>query len=139
MVSHRDGTRCDPLTISDAHSRYLLRCQIVGKTDTVHVEAIFDAAFHEYGLPEVIHTDNGAPFASCAPAGLSRLSMRWVKFGITPEPSRPVSPQDNGRHERMHLTLKQDRFGHRQKPRANSRKFLLVSSTPIIRSARMRL
>jgi putative transposase len=103
-----DGTRCDPLTISDAHSRYLLRCQIVGKTDTLHVEAIFDAAFHEYGLPQVIHTDNGAPFASCAPAGLSRLSMRWVKLGITPERSRPASPQDNGRHERMHLTLKQD-------------------------------
>ena len=94
--------------ITDAHSRYLLRCQIVPKTDTAHVEAIFDAAFREYGLPQVIHTDNGAPFASRAPAGLSRLSMRWVKLGILPERSRPASPQDNGRHERMHLTLKQD-------------------------------
>jgi transposase InsO family protein len=103
-----DGTRCDPLTITDAHSRYLLCCQIAAKTDTVHVEALFDAAFREYGLPEVIHTDNGAPFASRAPGGLSRLSMRWVRLGIVAERSRPSSPQDNGRHERMHRTLKQE-------------------------------
>ena len=103
-----DGTRCDPLTITDAHSRYLLCCQIAAKTDRSHVEALFDAAFREYGLPEVIHTDNGAPFASRAPGGLSRLSMRWVRLGITAERSRPGSPQDNGRHERMHRTLKQE-------------------------------
>lgn len=102
-----DGTRCDPLTISDAHSRYLLRCHITPKADGVHVAAIFDAAFREYGLPLVIHTDNGVPFASRAPGGLSRVSMRWVKLGIVPERSRPASPQDNGRHERMHATLKQ--------------------------------
>jgi putative transposase len=102
-----DGARCDPLTITDAHSRYLLRCHITPKTDTVHVAAIFDAAFREYGLPLVIHTDNGVPFASVAPGGLSRVSMGWVKLGILPERSRPASPQDNGRHERMHSTLKQ--------------------------------
>ena len=102
-----DGTRCDPLTITDAHSRYLLRCQITPKADSIHVAAIFDAAFREYGLPLVIHTDNGVPFASCAPGGLSRVSMRWVKLGIVPQRSRPASPQDNGRHERMHSTLKQ--------------------------------
>jgi putative transposase len=102
-----DGTRCDPLTITDAHSRYLLRCHIVEKADTPHVAAIFDAAFREHGLPLVIHTDNGVPFASRAPGGLSRLSMRWVRLGIVPERSRPASPQDNGRHERMHSTLKQ--------------------------------
>jgi len=68
LVPHRDGTRCDPLTITDAHSRYLLRCHIVAKTDTTHVAAIFDAAFREHGLPLVIHTDNGVPFASRAPA-----------------------------------------------------------------------
>jgi putative transposase len=102
-----DRKRCDPLTITDAHSRYLLRCHITPKTDTVHVAAIFDATFHEYGLPLVIHTDNGVPFASVAPGGLSRVSMRWVKLGIVPERSRPASPQDNGRHERMHSTLKQ--------------------------------
>ena len=103
-----DGTRCDPLTITDAHSRYLLCCQIAAKTDTVHVEALFDAAFREYGMPAVIHTDNGAPFASRAPGGLSRLSMRWVRLGIVAERSRPGSPQDNGRYERMHRTLKQE-------------------------------
>lgn len=103
-----DGTRCDPLTITDAHSRYLLCCQIAAKTDRTHVEALFDAAFREYGMPRVIHTDNGAPFASRAPGGLSRLSMRWVRLGIVAERSRPASPQDNGRHERMHRTLKQE-------------------------------
>lgn len=102
-----DGTRCDPLTIIDAHSRYLLRCHIVPKTDGTHVAAVFDAAFREFGLPRVIHTDNGVPFASRAPGGLSRLSMQWVRLGILPERSRPASPQDNGRHERMHSTLKQ--------------------------------
>jgi putative transposase len=102
-----DGTRCDPLTITDAHSRYLLRCQITAKTDTIHVAAIFDSAFREFGLPLVIHNDNGTPFASRAPGGLSRLSLPWVKLGILPERSRLASPQDNGRHERMHSTLKQ--------------------------------
>jgi putative transposase len=102
-----DGTRCDPLTITDAHSRYLLQCHITPKTDTIHVAALFDVAFRENGLPLVIHTDNGVPFASRAPGGLSRVSMRWVKLGIVPERSRPASPQDNGRHERMHSTLRQ--------------------------------
>ena len=114
-----DGKRCDPLTISDAHSRYLLRCQITPRADTIHVAAIFDAAFREHGLPLVIHTDNGVPFASCAPGGLSRVSMRWVKLGIVPQRSRPASPQDNGRHERMHSTLKQATL---QPPERNARR-----------------
>jgi len=75
------------------------RSRVMNRHAPTHVEALFDAAFREYGLPQVIHTDNGAPCASCASAGLSRLSMRWVKLGITPERSRPASPQDNGRHE----------------------------------------
>jgi len=102
-----DGTRCDPLTLTDAHTRFLLRCHIVPKTDGVHAAAIFDAAFRQYGLPRVIRTDNGTPFASRAPGGVSRLSIRWIKLGIVPERTRPASPQDNGRHERMHSTLKQ--------------------------------
>jgi putative transposase len=114
-----DGTRCDPLTITDAHSRYLLCCHIAAKTDTVHVEALFDAAFHEFGLPAVIHTDNGAPFASRAPGGLSRLSMRWIRLGIVAERSRPSSPQDNGRHERMPRSLKQETL---QPPSTNARR-----------------
>jgi putative transposase len=102
-----DGMRSDPLTLTDAFSRYLLRCHIVAKTDSAHVAAVFDAAFQEYGLPRVIRTDNGSPFASRAPGGLSRLSMRWIKLGIVAERTRPASPQDNGRHERMHRTLKE--------------------------------
>jgi transposase InsO family protein len=114
-----DGTRCDPLTITDAYSRFLLRCHISPKADGVHVAAVFDAAFREYGLPWVIHTDNGVPFASRAPGGLSRVSMQWVKLGIVPERSRPASPQDNGRHERMHSTLKQATL---QPPQRNPRR-----------------
>lgn len=104
----RDGTRIDPLTITDAHSRYLLRCQAVDKTDTARVQAIFEAAFREYGLPEAIRTDNGAPFASRALAGLSRLAVWWIKLGIVPERIEAGHPEQNGRHERMHRTLQQE-------------------------------
>ena len=104
----QDGERIDPLTISDACSRYLLRCQAVEKTDTPRVQAIFEAAFREYGLPDAIRTDNGAPFASCAIAGLSQLALWWMKLGIVPERIQPAHPEQNGRHERMHLTLQQE-------------------------------
>jgi transposase InsO family protein len=103
-----DGTRIDPLTISDAWSRYLLRCQAVEKTDTERVRAIFEAAFREYGLPAAIRTDNGTPFASSAVGGLSRLAVWWIKLGITPERIQAGHPEQNGRHERMHRTLKQE-------------------------------
>ena len=102
----QDGERCDPLTITDAYSRYLLRCRVVGKTDGIHVRGIFEAVFRECGLPEAIRTDNGAPFASPAPGGLSRLSMWWLKLGIRHERIEPGCPEQNGRHERMHRTLK---------------------------------
>ena len=101
-----DGQRIDPLTISDAHSRYLLRCQAVEKTNSARVQAIFEAAFREYGLPAAIRTDNGAPFASHAVAGLSRLAVWWIKLGIVPERIEAGHPEQNGRHERMHRTLK---------------------------------
>jgi transposase InsO family protein len=113
-----DGDRIDPLTISDACSRYLLRCQAVEKTDTERVRAIFETVFREVGLPEVIHTDNGAPFASPAVAGLSRLAIWWMKLGIVPERSEPGHPEQNGRHERMHRTLKQETTSP---PKANRR------------------
>jgi transposase InsO family protein len=103
-----DGTRIDPLTITDACSRYLLRSQAVEKTDTERVRAIFEAAFREYGLPEAIRTDNGAPFASSAVGGLSRLAVWWIKLGIVPERIEAGHPEQNGRHERMHRTLKLD-------------------------------
>ena len=104
----QDGTRIDPLTISDAYSRFLLRCQTVEKMDTERVRAIFEAAFREYGLPLAIRTDNGAPFASGAVGGLSRLAVWWIKLGIVPERIAAGHPEQNGRHERMHRTLKQE-------------------------------
>jgi transposase InsO family protein len=103
-----DGTRIDPLTITDACSRYLLRSQAVKKTDTERTWAIFEAAFREYGLPWVMRTDNGPPFASSAIGGLSRLAVWWIKLGIVPERIDAGHPEQNGRHERMHRTLKQD-------------------------------
>jgi len=103
-----DGARIDPLTISDAYSRYLLRCQAVEKTNPERVRAIFEAAFREYGLPQAIRTDNGAPFATCALGGLSRLAVWWIKLGIRPERIAAGHPEQNGRHERLHRTLKQE-------------------------------
>jgi transposase InsO family protein len=114
----RDGERIDPLTISDAHSRYLLRCQAVEKMDTARVQGIFEAAFREHGMPMAIRTDNGAPFASRALAGLSRLAVWWMKLGIVPERIEAGHPEQNGRHERMHRTLKQEVT---QPPAANRR------------------
>jgi transposase InsO family protein len=102
-----DGERIDPLTISDAYSRYLLRCQAVKTTDYVSSKPIFEAAFREYGLPERIRTDNGAPFGSNGESGLTGLSVWWIQLGIQPERIQPGHPQQNGRHERMHRTLKQ--------------------------------
>lgn len=103
-----DGTRCDPLTISDNHSRYLLRCQAVRHSDHESVQPVFAAAFREFGLPEAIRTDNGAPFATTTVGGLSRLSIWWLKLGIRAERIEPGKPQQNGRHERMHRTLKRE-------------------------------
>jgi putative transposase len=114
-----DQERIDPLTISDAHSRYLLRCQVVEKTDTARVRAIFETVFREYSMPEAIRTDNGEPFASGAIEGLSRLAVWWIKLGIVPERIAAGHPEQNGRHERMHRTLKQEAA---QPPAANRRK-----------------
>ena len=101
-----DGERCDPLTITDAFSRSLLCCQGVMRPDHVHVRPAFEAAFCEFGLPRAIRNDNGPPFASTGAGGLSPLSVWWIKLGITPERIAPGKPQQNGRHERMHRTLK---------------------------------
>jgi len=103
-----DGKRCEPLTITDAHSRYLLRCQALSRTDTAHVWPVLDAAFREFGLPCYMRSDNGSPFASQGAGGLSQLSVRLIKAGVTPERIAPGKPQQNGRHERMHLTLLQE-------------------------------
>ena len=103
-----DGQRCYPLTITDAFSRYLIRCQGLDRSGYPSVRPIFELAFKEYGIPRAIRSDNGSPFASRALRGLSRLSVWWIKLGIEPERIQPGKPQQNGRHERMHLTLKQD-------------------------------
>jgi transposase InsO family protein len=103
-----DGERCEPLTITDAHSRYLLRCQALPCTDTDHVWPVLDAAFREFGLPHYMRSDNGSPFASTGAGGLSRLSVKLIKAGVTPQRIAPGKPQQNGRHERMHLTLLQE-------------------------------
>jgi hypothetical protein len=101
-----DGVRCDPFTLSDAYSRYLLRCQVVRRLDEASVWPILVAAFCEYGLPAAIRSDNGVPFASTSLAGLSRLAVKLIRLGIRPERIAPAHPEQNGRHERMHRTLK---------------------------------
>jgi transposase InsO family protein len=101
-----DGQRCEPFTLSDGASRFLLRCQPVARGDAAHVRPLLEAAFREYGLPRVLRSDNGPPFASVAAGGLSRLAVWWIKLGITPERIRPGHPEDNGRHERLPLTLR---------------------------------
>ncbi len=101
-----DGVRCDPLTINDNYSRYLLRCQAVKPADYQMIRPIFEAAFREYGLPMAIRTDNGAPFATTTVGGLSRLSIWWLKLGIVAERIAPGTPSQNGRLERLHRTLK---------------------------------
>lgn len=103
-----DGSRCNPLTVTDACSRMLLRCTHVTRGDLAHSRPVFDAAFREFGLPLAIRTDNGPPFSTKSLAGLSRLSVWWMRLGIWPERIEPGCPEQNGRHERMHLTLKRE-------------------------------
>ncbi len=103
-----DGTRCDPLTVSDACTRMLLCCEVLTKPDYAHVRPVLERIFQKYGLPLAIRTDNGPPFASVGAGGLSPLSAWWVKLGIMPERIEPGHPEQNGRHERMHRTLKQE-------------------------------
>jgi putative transposase len=103
-----DGQRCDPLTITDGYSRYLLRCQaMAGYTGYVAVKPWFVATFREYGMPEALRTDNGPPFASVGLGGLSALSVWLIRLGIRLERIQPAHPEQNGRHERMHRTLKE--------------------------------
>jgi len=101
-----NGRWCYPLTVMDHASRYLLGCQGLNGTRLVESQAVFERLFQEYGLPNRIRTDNGTPFASTAIAGLSHLSIWWIRLGILPERIEPGQPQQNGRHERMHRTLK---------------------------------
>ncbi len=102
-----DGRRCDPLTITDVASRYLIEVRIVDPT-SIGVRGAMERVFAEIGLPSAVRSDNGSPFGSTGAGGLSALSVWWLRLGIEPHYIKPSSPQDNGRHERMHRTLKKE-------------------------------
>lgn len=110
------GQRCEPLTVRDEHSRFVLSVQSMQTTRTEAVREVFERLFKTYGLPKAIRSDNGAPFASSsAILGLSRLSAWWVALGIDLERARPGKPQDNGgAHERMHLDIRNELECHTQ-------------------------
>jgi putative transposase len=102
-----DRRYCYPLTITDFASRYLIACEALHSTKEAYAFTVFESAFKTFGLPSAIRTDNGVPFASPnALFNLSRLSVWWLRLGIEIERIKPGNPQQNGRHERMHLTLK---------------------------------
>lgn len=101
-----NGRLCYPLTVQDAHSRFLLACEALPDRRIEGVEPVFQRLFREYGVPEALRTDNGAPFGSGGLGGHTRLSIQWVRLGIDVQRITPGRPTENGRHERMHRTLK---------------------------------
>jgi hypothetical protein len=104
-----DKRYCYPLTSTDFASRYLICCDALATTREVYAFTVFERAFRDFGLPLAICTDNEVPFASASAFfGLSKLSVWWLRLGIGIERIKPGNPQQNGRHERMHLTLKKD-------------------------------
>src|SRR5207344_18205 len=104
-----DRRYCYPLTITDFASRYLLSCEALASTKETYAFTVFERVFKEFGLPQAIRTDNGVPFASPhALFGLSKLAVWWLRLGIRIERIKPGHPQQNGRHERIHLTLKKE-------------------------------
>ena len=103
-----DGTRCDPLTVNDVLSRYSLACEAVTSTKFPDVKRVFEALFRECGLPKAIMTDNGPPFGARGIGGLSRLAVWLLRIGVLPIYIEPGKPQQNGKHERFHLTLGQE-------------------------------
>ncbi len=136
----KDGQRCDPLTVCDRYSRYIIACHGCPNQQFKGTLRIFKRLMRYHGLPEIIRVDNGTPFASIALGGLSQLSVWWIEQGIGVEFMTPASPQENGSHERMHRDLKaeatkppsknlraqkkrSDRWRHEYKPGAPSRGF----------------
>jgi transposase InsO family protein len=119
----RDGILCYPLTVQDMHSRFLLDCRGRSSVRTDGVIPAFTRLFRKFGLPERIRTDNGTPFASNALGRLSRLSVWFVQLGILPQFIEPASPQQNGRHENMHLVLKRRSRPPRSSMRTQQRAF----------------
>ena|SRR5262252_5051476 len=133
-----DGTHCEPLTLSDAYSRYLLRCQVMPRTDTDHVWPVLEAAFREFGLPRRLRSDNGSPFASRGAGGLSKLAVKVIKAGVAPERIAPGKPQQNGRLERLHLTLLQDTAKRRRAACASSSSACAAFNRSTTKNARTR-
>lgn len=103
-----DGTRCEPLTINDMYSRFSLACRPFQKVSGKDVQSVFRECFQEYGLPQVVLTDNGPPFGSTGRCGLTWLSVWLLQLGVIPTHIQPGKPQQNSKHERFHLTLKKD-------------------------------
>ena len=104
----QDKSKCEPLTITDGFSRYLIRCKHLYLKSSEYVWAVLVGAFQEYGLPNRIRTDNGPPFGSTGIGRLTPLSIKIIKAGVIPEWINPGHPEENGRHERFHLTLKKE-------------------------------
>jgi len=119
----QDGLPCYPFTLVDAHSRFLLRCQALARTDEKTLQPLFEAAFRQFGLPLAIRTDNGPPFASVGLGGLTALSIGWIKLGIIPQRIEPGHPEQNGRHERFHRTLTEATRPPQANRRAQQRAF----------------
>jgi transposase InsO family protein len=120
----RDGNRVDPLTVQDASSRFLLACVSPDQPGTYQVRRVLGRIFREYGLPRVIRTDNGPPFASVGLGGLTTLSVWCIKLGIIPERIQPGHPEQNGRLERLHRTLKAETATPpRSSPRSQQKAF----------------
>jgi putative transposase len=104
----QDNTKCEPLTITDGFSRFLIKCVHLDHKSSEYVWPIFAEAFQEYGLPNRIRTDNGSPFGSIGAGRLTELSIKFIKAGVLPEWINPGHPEENGRHERFHKTLKEE-------------------------------
>jgi putative transposase len=103
-----DGQKCEPFTLTDGATRFLIRCLKLQSNKTDNVWGAMDSAFREFGLPLFMRSDNGPPFATCSVGRLSQLSVKLIKAGVIPEWIDPGKPQQNGRHERMHQTLKNE-------------------------------
>ncbi len=103
-----NGDRCDTFTVTDAFSRFILHCQAINNLSHEEVDRICNELMRKYGVPERIRTDNGTPFSSVSGLGISKLSVKWMRLGILHERIEPGKPTQNGRHERLHRTLKED-------------------------------
>lgn len=133
-----DGHWCYPLTIMDHASRYLLAVHVYDSPNYEDAKRSFEQVFRQYGLPERIRSDNGPPFATTGVAGLSRLAIWWIRLGIRPERIERGKPQQNGRHERMHRTLKHARAKSLRRTKRHCRCSSMPLWSTTTSSARMR-